>query len=143
MHGDQWPSVAEHVGTHTVLECIIRFLQLPIEDDFLDELEQRGLQHGAPSGAAAAARPASPGVAATADVHGDAVGRVPMAGRGSTQGNPVMSLVSAGWASWADPNACDLPGGCLGAACPPQQAPISPPPQRALHLSCPRSHWHL
>lgn len=85
MHGDHWPAVAEYVGTHSVLECITHFLQLPIEDDFLDELEKRAAQ--------------PPG-----QVHGGAeeqqlegqeadIGEVPMCGTADDPGNPVMSLV--------------------------------------------------
>lgn len=32
-----WTKVAKHVGNHTPEQCIIRFLQLPIEDEFLEQ----------------------------------------------------------------------------------------------------------
>lgn len=32
-----WTKVAKHVGSHTPEQCIIRFLQLPIEDEFLEQ----------------------------------------------------------------------------------------------------------
>jgi hypothetical protein len=95
MHGDKWPAVAEHVGTHSVLECITHFLQLPIEDDFLDELERRDSQRGA--------APANEGGSAAGAEAGwrrieDRIGRVPLAGNGSGHANPVMSMVSRVWA---------------------------------------------
>ncbi|GMG21661.1 unnamed protein product [Ambrosiozyma monospora] len=34
---DEWQHVADYVGTKTAEECIIRFLQLPIEDKFLEK----------------------------------------------------------------------------------------------------------
>lgn len=37
MFKDDWNKVAEHVGTRTQEEAILKFLQLPIEDSFLDE----------------------------------------------------------------------------------------------------------
>ncbi|GAA6015051.1 hypothetical protein JCM10207_008713 [Rhodosporidiobolus poonsookiae] len=36
MHDDDWDKVAEHVGTRTKEQCIVRFLKLPIEDPFLE-----------------------------------------------------------------------------------------------------------
>ncbi|XP_065176003.1 SWI/SNF complex subunit SMARCC1-like isoform X2 [Sycon ciliatum] len=36
-HKDDWNKVAERVGTRTQDECILHFLQLPIEDPYLDE----------------------------------------------------------------------------------------------------------
>ncbi|CAM9024307.1 unnamed protein product [Wickerhamomyces anomalus] len=35
-----WESIATHVGTHTVEQCIIRFLKLPIEDKFVGDSAQ-------------------------------------------------------------------------------------------------------
>jgi SWI/SNF related-matrix-associated actin-dependent regulator of chromatin subfamily C len=37
MFDDNWNKVAEHVGTRTREQCVLRFLQLPIEDSFLEE----------------------------------------------------------------------------------------------------------
>lgn len=34
---NDWNSISDFVGNHTPEECIIRFLQLPIEDKFIDE----------------------------------------------------------------------------------------------------------
>lgn len=42
LHRDRWADIAEHVGTKSQVQCILHFLQLPIEDEFLDELEDRG-----------------------------------------------------------------------------------------------------
>lgn len=35
LFGDSWVEVADHVGSKSALQCIVHFLQLPIEDDFL------------------------------------------------------------------------------------------------------------
>eukprot|EP01137_Pigoraptor_chileana_P005852 Opistho-2@49486 len=35
-HKDDWNKVAEHVGSRTQEECILRFLRMPIEDTFLE-----------------------------------------------------------------------------------------------------------
>ena len=42
LHKDRWGDIADHVGTKSQVQCILHFLQLPIEDEFLDELEDRG-----------------------------------------------------------------------------------------------------
>ena len=39
IHGENWADVAEHVGTRSQVQCITHFLQLPIEDQFIDPLE--------------------------------------------------------------------------------------------------------
>ena len=44
LHRDRWADIAEHVGTKSQVQCILHFLQLPIEDEYLDELEERGRQ---------------------------------------------------------------------------------------------------
>lgn len=36
MHEEDWDKVAEHVATRTKDQCIVKFLQLPIEDPFLE-----------------------------------------------------------------------------------------------------------
>lgn len=41
LHGDNWQEVADHVVTKTRAQCLAHFLQLPIEERFLDELEAR------------------------------------------------------------------------------------------------------
>ncbi|KAK9884258.1 hypothetical protein WA026_005207 [Henosepilachna vigintioctopunctata] len=38
MFKDDWNKVAQHVGSRTQDECILHFLRLPIEDQFLDKL---------------------------------------------------------------------------------------------------------
>lgn len=84
LHGDNWPLVADHVGTHHVLECITHFLQLPAEDDFLDELEHRALM--APD--ARSGNSLNDGAASAGSF-----GYVPFAGNDAAPGNPVLSLV--------------------------------------------------
>lgn len=42
LHKDRWGDIADHVGTKSQVQCILHFLQLPIEDEFLDELDDRG-----------------------------------------------------------------------------------------------------
>ena len=42
LHKDRWGDIADHVGTKSQVQCILHFLQLPIEDEFLDELEDQG-----------------------------------------------------------------------------------------------------
>lgn len=37
LYNDDWNAIADHVGTKTREQCVIRFLQLPIEDNYLDE----------------------------------------------------------------------------------------------------------
>ncbi|KAI5779284.1 SWIRM domain-containing protein [Geopyxis carbonaria] len=37
MHNDDWSAIADHVGTRTREQCVIRFLQLPIEDNYVEE----------------------------------------------------------------------------------------------------------
>ncbi|GAA5889301.1 hypothetical protein JCM6882_000700 [Rhodosporidiobolus microsporus] len=39
MHGEDWDKVADHVGTRTKEQCIVRFLKLPIEDPFLESTQ--------------------------------------------------------------------------------------------------------
>lgn len=42
MFKDDWNKVADHVGSRTQDECILRFLQLPIQDPYLDGEEGSG-----------------------------------------------------------------------------------------------------
>lgn len=46
MYGERWNSVAGHVVTKNAVQCITRFLQLPVEDQFLDALERPDLATG-------------------------------------------------------------------------------------------------
>lgn len=39
MYNENWQEVAEHVGTKSQFDCINYFLTMPIEDQFLDQLE--------------------------------------------------------------------------------------------------------
>ena len=36
MYDEDWTKIAEHVGTRSREQCVLKFLQLPIEDDFLE-----------------------------------------------------------------------------------------------------------
>lgn len=47
LYGEDWGKVAEHVGTRTREKCILQFLQLPIEDPYLEaQLSELGaLRH--------------------------------------------------------------------------------------------------
>ncbi|KAI3640287.1 hypothetical protein MIR68_001165 [Amoeboaphelidium protococcarum] len=46
MFDDDWIKIAEHVGTRTKEQCVLHFLQLPIEDQFLDVAEVNGKDVG-------------------------------------------------------------------------------------------------
>jgi SWI/SNF related-matrix-associated actin-dependent regulator of chromatin subfamily C len=39
LHGDHWVKIAEHVGSKSRLDCVLHFLQLPIEEEFVADLE--------------------------------------------------------------------------------------------------------
>lgn len=39
MYKDDWNKVSEHVGSRTQDECILHFLRLPIEDQYLESSE--------------------------------------------------------------------------------------------------------
>ena len=41
---DDWNRVAEHVGSRTQQQCIMQFLQLPIEDPYVDPMTLNGLE---------------------------------------------------------------------------------------------------
>ncbi|EDO15397.1 hypothetical protein Kpol_1063p7 [Vanderwaltozyma polyspora DSM 70294] len=39
IYEDQWEKIAEHIGTNkTVLDCVEKFLKLPIEDQYIDDI---------------------------------------------------------------------------------------------------------
>ncbi|KAG2493874.1 hypothetical protein HYH03_007812 [Edaphochlamys debaryana] len=57
MYGDNWAEVAEHVGTKSQVSCILHFLQLPIEDAFLDDMEAGAGARAGPVPLAAAGAP--------------------------------------------------------------------------------------
>ena len=82
MYRDDWNKVCEHVGTRTQDECILKFLQLPIEDPYLEASNAAGT---ATAGAAGGLGPL-------------AYQPIPF----SQAGNPVMSTV-AFLASVVDP----------------------------------------
>ncbi len=39
LFGESWADVAAHVGTRTTADCVQQFLQLPIDDALIDDLE--------------------------------------------------------------------------------------------------------
>jgi len=80
LHKDRWADIAEHVGTKSQVQCILHFLQLPIEDEFLDELESRD---GQPAGVIRSAQDADKQDGAAQDT------LIPFA----DTGNPVLSQV--------------------------------------------------
>lgn len=80
VHKDRWADIAEHVGTKSQVQCILHFLQLPIEDEFLDELEDRDRQ---PPGVNRSAQDADKQDGAAQDT------LIPFA----DTGNPVLSQV--------------------------------------------------
>ncbi|GBF90677.1 hypothetical protein Rsub_02976 [Raphidocelis subcapitata] len=94
-YGDKWALVSEHVRTHPIVECIAHFLQLPIEDDFLDELEARARGSGGSAGAAGGTtQPAQAAAAEGAGAGAAAIGRVPLEGIEAAPTNPVVSSVA-------------------------------------------------
>lgn len=137
MHGDRWALVSEHVRTHPVLECITHFLQLPIEDDFLDELEARA-RGGGTARMGDAAQQDQTGAAEGAGYGPAVVGRVPLEGIEEAPSNPVVSSV-AGAQSWG---ACKahrkaLPSHALRLAlCGPGRHVAQPSPPPCLVAGC-------
>jgi SWI/SNF related-matrix-associated actin-dependent regulator of chromatin subfamily C len=77
MFDDNWESVADHVGSRTREECVLRFLQLEIEDKYLEE---------------------APTANRSSDLGYLSGGRLPF----SQSDNPVMSVMSF-LAGLADP----------------------------------------
>ena len=50
-HGEKWTEVADHVGTKTAEECVRRFVRLPIEDAFVEDVDPGTRARGAGRGA--------------------------------------------------------------------------------------------
>ena len=91
--GESWSDVASHVGTKSAEECIRRFIRLPIEERFLDELDPNvggedaaDVRGGGDVGSTEEWRMGRPDV----DVRGPNDLTVPFAGAP----NPVMSNVA-------------------------------------------------
>lgn len=129
MYGLNWLKVADHVGTHSMLECMTHFLQLPIEDDFLDEIERGAAalpgasDHGNGGGGAQSVEEVA------------AIGHVPLAGTAAAPANPLMSAVStAGLVSCA----CCMPklSGCPALCLQLQQVPLDVWTCLRLHTAC-------
>ena len=87
MYDDDWVAVSEHVGTRSREACIVKFLQLPIDEGYHD------LEAGGAPGAAAAstsgARPAN-GVNREGDLGIFRFGKIPF----EKSDNPVLSVVT-------------------------------------------------
>jgi len=89
MYDDDWVAVSEHVGTRSREACIVKFLQLPIDEGYHD------LEAGGAPGAAAAAtstsgaRPAN-GVNREGDLGVFRFGKIPF----EKSDNPVLSVVA-------------------------------------------------
>lgn len=77
LYNDNWSEVAEHVGTKSQLQCIMYFLQMPIEDQFMDQMTT-----GAPR--------FTPKVPDEGDIKAETEDPIPF---GDTN-NPVMAQVS-------------------------------------------------
>ena len=88
MFDDNWESVADHVGSRTREECVLKFLQLEIEDKYLED---------APTANGSAANNVANGVGAQ-DLAYLSGGRLPF----SQFDNPVMSVMGF-LAGLADP----------------------------------------
>jgi hypothetical protein len=83
---DNWDSVAAHVGTRTKEECVLKFMQMDIDEKYLDGeplLAGRSVNGGVGGGAAA-------GGGLIASIAGPGRGRAPF----SRAENPVLSVVS-------------------------------------------------
>ena len=87
MYDDDWVAVSEHVGTRSREACIVKFLQLPIDEGYHD------LEAGGAPGAAAAStsgpRPTN-GVNREGDLGILRFGKVPF----EKSDNPVLSVVA-------------------------------------------------
>ncbi|GAB4819040.1 hypothetical protein N2152v2_006086 [Parachlorella kessleri] len=100
LYGENWAQIAEHVGTKTQMQCIMHFLQMPIEEQFLGDL-------GATRGRAGVTEPAPPPDANGAEPPAGEAGAAGQAAQGRTAavavpedlvpfadvGNPVMAQV--------------------------------------------------
>lgn len=47
MYRDDWNQVADHVGTRTQDECILHFIKLPIQDPYLEEMDEANGENSA------------------------------------------------------------------------------------------------
>lgn len=45
LYRDDWNKVAEHVLSRSQDECVLHFLKLPIQDPYLDENSELGIDH--------------------------------------------------------------------------------------------------
>jgi len=84
MYDDDWVAVSEHVGTRSREACIVKFLQLPIDEGYHD------LEAGGAPGAAAAGTSGTNGVNREGDLGILRFGRIPF----EKSDNPVLSVVA-------------------------------------------------
>lgn len=87
MYDDDWVAVSEHVGTRSREACIVKFLQLPIDEGYHD-LEAGGAP-GAATAGASGARPVN-GVNREGDLGTLRFGKIPF----EKSDNPVLSVVA-------------------------------------------------
>ena len=87
MYDDDWVAVSEHVGTRSREACIVKFLQLPIDEGYHD-LEAGGAP-GAATAGTSGARPAN-GVNREGDLGILRFGKIPF----EKSDNPVLSVVA-------------------------------------------------
>eukprot|EP00884_Botryococcus_braunii_P007967 jgi/Botrbrau1/17171/Bobra.0157s0063.1 len=85
MYGEGWGDIAEHVGTKSQAQCIMRLIQLPIEDPYIAQMALPGPAHPISPAQPEAAAPAGAAVPpsgsgeepATADAAGPAPAPAP------------------------------------------------------------------
>ena len=42
-YSENWDAIADHVGSKSKEQCILHFLRLPIEDPYLESLDEKGI----------------------------------------------------------------------------------------------------
>ncbi|KAK0531665.1 SWI/SNF and RSC complex subunit Ssr2 [Tilletia horrida] len=97
LFGDDWNKVSNHVGTRSWQQCITRFLQMPIEDPYLDEGLGSSSGNAGKSGSAVANGKAAAGAGGTkqSELGMLQYARDPKLGIPFSQAdNPVMSVVA-------------------------------------------------
>lgn len=93
MYEDDWGQVSTHVGTRSREQCITRFLQLPIEDPFLDGTDnasKRGAAETTTNGQGGGSRVPTQGDLGPLQYLRDFQSSIPFA----QTDNPVMSVVA-------------------------------------------------
>lgn len=88
MYDNDWAQVANHVGTRNREQCITKFLQMPIEDDYLNGTAQQKHINGATNGASK--QPSQSDLGPLQYLRDTKSAAVPFA----QTDNPVMSVVA-------------------------------------------------